>query len=162
MNTETILSEKFVEFSQKITQLYEAKKVLSSEIKKLVEEHKIKMKNIDEEALLLTADFQNWEKENNKLIPTNMGIKINEFMLKNFNNIIDISFSANLENFLDKIAIGKANWVNILQSFYDTFNPIIEKFPIVKKKIFYSNEKNKSIKSYNNSKKKYIKKYNKV
>ena len=101
-------------------------------------------------------------KENNKLIPTNMGIKINEFMLKNFNNIIDISFSANLENFLDKIAIGKANWVNILQSFYDTFNPIIEKFPIVKKKIFYSNEKNKSIKSYNNSKKKYIKKYNKV
>jgi hypothetical protein len=31
-----------------------------------VEEHKIKMKNIDEEALLLTADFQNWEKENNK------------------------------------------------------------------------------------------------
>ena len=76
-------------------------------------------------------------KENNKLIPTNMGIKINEFMLKNFNNIIDISFSANLENFLDKIAIGKANWVNILQSFYDTFNPIIEKFPIVKKKIFY-------------------------
>ena len=66
MNTETILSEKFVEFSQKITRLYEAKKVLSSEIKKLVEEHKIKMKNIDEEALLLTADFQNWEKENNK------------------------------------------------------------------------------------------------
>ena len=72
----------------------------------------------------LTIIQNNSEKENNKLIPTNMGIKINEFMLKNFNNIIDISFSANLENFLDKIAIGKANWVNILQSFYDTFNNI--------------------------------------
>jgi DNA topoisomerase-1 len=65
-------------------------------------------------------------KENNKIIATEAGNKINDFMNQYFSNIIDINFSANLETYLDKIAIGKANWVTILQTFYDMFNPMVE------------------------------------
>jgi hypothetical protein len=64
MNTETFLSDKFVEFSQKIAQLHEAKKRLTSEFKKLLEDHKASVKKIDDEALALATDFESWEKQN--------------------------------------------------------------------------------------------------
>jgi hypothetical protein len=66
MNTELLLSDKFVEFSQKIVVLHENKKKLQAEIKKLLEEHKVSLKKIEDEVAVLTADFANWEKENTK------------------------------------------------------------------------------------------------
>jgi len=52
---------------------------------------------------------------------------VNDFMMKNFEPIMDIEFTANFESYLDKIAIGDANWVTVLRTFYDMFNPIVEK-----------------------------------
>lgn len=63
MNTETVLSDKFVEFSQKIAQLHESKKKLTAEFKKLLEDHKASIKKIDDEATALASDFENWEKQ---------------------------------------------------------------------------------------------------
>ncbi len=66
MNPELLLSDKFIEFSQKIAQLHEAKKKANAEVKKILEDHKTQMKKIDDEALALSAAFEAWQKENNK------------------------------------------------------------------------------------------------
>ena len=66
-------------------------------------------------------------KEQKKLVPTIIGNKVNDFMMTNFEPIMDIEFTANFETYLDKISIGKANWVTVLRLFYDMFNPIVEK-----------------------------------
>jgi DNA topoisomerase-1 len=66
-------------------------------------------------------------KEQKKIVPTEMGITFNEFMNTNFEPIMQIKFTANLESYLDKIALGQANWITVLKIFYDMFNPIVEK-----------------------------------
>jgi DNA topoisomerase-1 len=66
-------------------------------------------------------------KEQKKLVPTVMGKLVNEFMVKYFEPIMDVDFTATFETHLDKIAEGKANWVTVLRNFYDLFNPIVEK-----------------------------------
>ena len=66
-------------------------------------------------------------KEQKKLVPTYMGNQVNEFLTKHFDPIMDIEFTANFETYLDKIAEGKANWVTVLRTFYDMFNPMVEK-----------------------------------
>ena len=66
MNPELLLSDKFVEFSQKISQLHEAKKKASADVKKILEDHKVQMKKIDDEALALSTAFEAWQKDNSK------------------------------------------------------------------------------------------------
>ena len=66
-------------------------------------------------------------KEQKKLVSTFMGNQVNEFLTKHFDPIMDIEFTANFETYLDKIAEGKANWITVLRTFYDMFNPIVEK-----------------------------------
>lgn len=66
MNPELLLSDKFIEFSQKIAQLHEAKKKANAEVKKILEDHKTTIKKIDDEALALSSAFEAWQKENNK------------------------------------------------------------------------------------------------
>jgi DNA topoisomerase I len=68
--------------------------------------------------------------DKNKIIPTNLGILINNFMKTYFSSIIDINFTSNFESYLDNIANGKSNWINILKLFYDSFNPIVENLKI--------------------------------
>jgi len=64
-------------------------------------------------------------KEQKKIVPTETGIKVNEFLVKHFSEILEIDFTALFESYLDKISIGKANWITVLQTFYDKFNPIV-------------------------------------
>jgi DNA topoisomerase I len=66
-------------------------------------------------------------KETNKLIPSEMGLTCNEFMLTHFSDIINVEFTNMFETYLDKIAIKKAKKFNVLKTFYDMFNPIVEK-----------------------------------
>jgi len=58
MNPEILLTDKFVEFSQKISQLHEAKKKLNADMKKLLEDHKAQIKKIDDEAVALSQAFE--------------------------------------------------------------------------------------------------------
>jgi DNA topoisomerase-1 len=74
-------------------------------------------------------------KEQKKIIPTSMGNQVNEFLINHFHNILDVEFTANFETYLDKISEGKANWVTVLRTFYDTFNPIVEKLNLEAKNI---------------------------
>lgn len=60
-------------------------------------------------------------KDKNLLIPTEMGMLVNELLVKYFNNIINDKFTAELENKLDAVANGKIEWKRIIYDFYDKF-----------------------------------------
>jgi DNA topoisomerase-1 len=59
--------------------------------------------------------------EKNKLIPTPLGITTNNFLNKNFDEIMEYDFTSNLENNLDKICDGTVEWNNVIKTFYDKF-----------------------------------------
>jgi len=65
-------------------------------------------------------------KENKKIVPTELGIKITNFLETNFNDIMQIDFTSDFETYLDKIAENKAKWYNVLDIFYKKFNIIVE------------------------------------
>ena len=71
-------------------------------------------------------------KENKKLVPTDMGILINNFMIQHFDSIMEINFTSQFEIYLDKISNGTAKWYNVLDIFYKKFNPMVEKLQIEK------------------------------
>ena len=65
--------------------------------------------------------------ENKKFISTNIGNTINTFMINNFSSIINIAYTSKFEEYLDKISIGDANWIEVITKLYDEFNNIIIK-----------------------------------
>ncbi len=60
-------------------------------------------------------------KEKNFLMPTEMGLLVDELLVKYFNNIINDKFTAGLENKLDAVANGNVDWHEIIKDFYDEF-----------------------------------------
>ena len=67
-------------------------------------------------------------KENKRMVPTNLGMILNNFLIKNFPEIMNIKFTAQMEQDLDEIAKGKKIWVNVLRGFYDVINNQIQSF----------------------------------
>ena len=62
-----------------------------------------------------------------KLLPTDIGIVVNDFLMKNFNEIMDYNFTAKVEQDFDKIAEGDEQWQSMLKTFYKSFEPTVEK-----------------------------------
>jgi len=78
--------------------------------------------------ILSTIQERNYiKKENRRLYPTEIGILINNILVKHFPEIVDIKFTANMENDLDKIARGEAQWEPTIKNFYDPFNENLQK-----------------------------------
>ena len=67
LSPEVLLSDKFAEFSGKVTALHEKKKEMIAEFKKLYEQHKADVKAIDDEAQNLQNDFSQWAADQNKV-----------------------------------------------------------------------------------------------
>ncbi|HMB26326.1 MAG TPA: type I DNA topoisomerase, partial [Patescibacteria group bacterium] len=65
-------------------------------------------------------------KEDKKLKPTDMGIMVNDILVKHFSNIVDYKFTAKLEDDLDKIAGGKKQWQPVVKNFYQPFHQNLE------------------------------------
>ncbi len=65
--------------------------------------------------------------EKNKLIPTDTGIVVNDFLLSYFPDIMDYNFTAHVEKEFDEVAEGKKDWTELMRSFYDDFEPQVEK-----------------------------------
>ena len=57
-----------------------------------------------------------------KLVPTDIGMIVNDFLVDNFNNILDYGFTAEVEKSFDKIAEGNQNWTDIIKQFYTDFH----------------------------------------
>ena len=70
---------------------------------------------------------ENIGSEKGKLIPTDIGIVVNDFLMENFNEIMDYNFTAQVEQDFDKIAEGSETWTGMMQTFYDDFMPEVEK-----------------------------------
>ena len=61
-----------------------------------------------------------------KLIPTDIGIVVNDFLMENFPEVMDYNFTAKVEQEFDKISEGKATWNAEMKKFYKNFEPEVE------------------------------------
>ncbi len=64
--------------------------------------------------------------EKNKLSPTDIGVVVNDFLVDNFDQIMDYNFTAKVEAEFDSIAEGKKVWTEMLESFYQPFHKKVE------------------------------------
>lgn len=62
-----------------------------------------------------------------KLMPTDIGIVVNDFLTDNFPNVLNYNFTADLEERFDLVAEGKAQWKKEIRGFYDVFHPEVER-----------------------------------
>ncbi|MEC4114491.1 type I DNA topoisomerase [Myroides pelagicus] len=61
-----------------------------------------------------------------KMIPTDIGIIVNDFLVKNFESILDYNFTAMVEENFDEIAAGNVDWAKMMKEFYDHFHPTVK------------------------------------
>lgn len=65
--------------------------------------------------------------EKGKLMPTDVGLVVNDFLMEAFPGIMDYNFTANVEKEFDEVAEGKKDWKKLIQSFYKDFEPDVER-----------------------------------
>jgi DNA topoisomerase-1 len=65
--------------------------------------------------------------EKGKLLPTDIGIVVNDFLMEHFKEIMDYNFTAKVEQDFDKIAEGDEKWTDMMKQFYKSFEPTVEK-----------------------------------
>jgi len=66
---------------------------------------------------------ENVGSDKGKLVPTDIGIIVNDFLVKNFDTILDYNFTAKVEQDFDEIAEGKVDWAKMMNDFYSHFHP---------------------------------------
>jgi len=64
--------------------------------------------------------------DKNKLIPTDIGNIVNDFLVANFSNILDFGFTAKVESSFDDISEGDENWIEMIKGFYTKFHDTVE------------------------------------
>ena len=69
---------------------------------------------------------ENYGSNKGKLVPSEVGLLVNEFLTNNFKNIIDYNFTASVENEFDSIANGSKDWKSIIDKFYNPFSLVID------------------------------------
>ena len=69
------------------------------------------------------------EKEQSRFVPTDVGTLVNQLLIKGFPDILDVQFTAKMEEQLDTIAEGKVDWGNVLRDFYQPFSGALEAAP---------------------------------
>jgi DNA topoisomerase-1 len=63
------------------------------------------------------------ERDGRKLVPTETGFIVNDLIVEYFPDLLDVHFTAHMEEDLDAIANGDQNWRNVIKEFYDSFEP---------------------------------------
>jgi len=69
---------------------------------------------------------ENTGSDKGKLVPTDIGTIVTDFLVKNFGNILDYNFTAKVEQDFDEIAEGNIEWEAMMQEFYDKFHPTVK------------------------------------
>lgn len=64
--------------------------------------------------------------EKGKLVPTDVGRLVNDFLVANFPNVVDYNFTAKVEEDFDSIAMGQEDWKSMMKTFYEGFHPVVE------------------------------------
>ena len=124
--------------------------------RKYVEKKDIKGKKIEISINILEknnikkkAENINLGAEKKKIKPTDLGMNTINFLEKHFENILDTNFTSQLEEKLDNIVNSNIQWNNVVQEFYDNFEPNVNKLNIDdKKRLVGKNEKDKNVYAY--------------
>ena len=66
-------------------------------------------------------------REAKRLIPTETGLLVNDLLVEHFPDIVDLHFTANMEEDLDQIASGDRQWTDVVGTFYESFEPTLKK-----------------------------------
>ena len=82
---------------------------------------------LENDVVTANPSSETFGSEKAKLFPTNIGIIVNDYLVANFNDILDYKFTANVENEFDDVAEGKLAWQNMINNFYKEFHEKIEK-----------------------------------
>ena len=82
----------------------------------LLEKDAIKEKNLTETV----------GSDKGKLVPTDIGMIVTDFLVEHFKNIVDYNFTAKVEEDFDEIAEGKEEWTKMMKDFYKKFHPQVE------------------------------------
>ncbi len=69
---------------------------------------------------------ENVGSDKGKLVPTDIGIIVNDFLVKNFETILDYNFTAKVEQDFDEIAEGNIEWAKMMSDFYNHFHPNVQ------------------------------------
>ena len=69
---------------------------------------------------------ENTGSDKGKLVPTDIGTIVTDFLVKNFGNILDYNFTAKVEQDFDEIAEGNVDWAVMMKEFYDQFHPTVK------------------------------------
>jgi len=69
---------------------------------------------------------ENTGSDKGKLVPTDIGTIVTDFLVKNFGNILDYNFTAKVEQDFDEIAEGNIDWATMMKEFYDKFHPNVK------------------------------------
>ncbi len=69
---------------------------------------------------------ENTGSDKGKLVPTDIGTIVTDFLVKNFESILDYNFTAKVEQDFDEIAEGNVNWAKMMQEFYAHFHPNVK------------------------------------
>jgi DNA topoisomerase-1 len=69
---------------------------------------------------------ENTGSDKGKLVPTDIGTIVTDFLVKNFESILDYNFTAKVEQDFDEIAEGNVNWAKMMQDFYSHFHPNVK------------------------------------
>jgi len=67
--------------------------------------------------------------ETQRFLPTDLGRMTNDFLVAHFPEILSYDFTAHEEEQFDKIAVGRADWTQTVDSFYKTFKPLLSSIP---------------------------------
>lgn len=65
--------------------------------------------------------------EKSKLLPTDVGIVVNDFLMEYFPEIMDFNFTASVEKEFDEVAEGEKEWAKMMKNFYKGFHPLVDK-----------------------------------
>lgn len=71
-------------------------------------------------------------REKNKLMPTDVGSVVNDFLTEYFPSILDYNFTADIEEEFDEVSTGHKEWTDIMKVFYSDFHPTVEKTLAIK------------------------------
>jgi len=77
------------------------------------------------------SEITGYEKQ--KLFPTNIAMVVNDFLVDHFPNVVDFSFTANVEKEFDEIALGEKPWDSMIGAFYDKFHLTVEESKLVER-----------------------------
>ena len=89
------------------------------------EERTVRCLELAAGSVTASEQHETFGSEKGKLLPTDIGVVVNEFLTKYFPSILDYNFTASVEEKFDRIAEGEVVWNDEMRSFYDIFHPAV-------------------------------------